>query len=129
MISIEDASLFLDFQLSGYKCEVKASDASTCKGNFDMSWQLFSELSGASQLVTFGGSAPYSTIKLQDASLLNMAQTTIHEMYVDLSGASEATVQVSDLIEGSIKEASTLYYIGNPEKNVDCDESSTMIPL
>ena len=128
-ISIEDASHFLDFQLSGYKCEVEVNDASTCKGSFDMSWQFFAELSGASQLVTFGGGSPYSIIKLQDASLLNMAQSSMLEMYVDLSGASEATVQVTELMEGTLTEASTLYYKGNPQIDIDCSEDSQLIPF
>ena len=128
-ISIEDASHFLDFHLSGYNCEVKASDASTYKGIFDMSWHFGVELGSASQLVTFGGGAPYNTIKLQDASLLNMAQSDMHEAFVDLSGASEATVKVDGMIDGSARDSSTLYLMGNPENNIDCDESSSVIPL
>ena len=128
-ISIEEASRFLDFQLSGYNCEVKVSDASACKGNFDMSFHLVAELYGASQFITFGGMAPYGMIKLQDASLLNMVQTQIRELHVDLSSASEATVQVSDAIEGSLKEASTLYYKGHPQLNIDCSDDSQIIPF
>lgn len=128
-ISIENASQFLDFNLSGYNCEVSASGASSCKGNFDMSFHLVASLSGASQFVTFGGAAPNGMIKLQEASLLNMAQTQVREMHVDLSDASEATVQVSDAIEGSINGASTLYYKGHPELNIDCSDDSQLIPF
>ena len=128
-ISIEDASHFLDFQLSGYNCEVAVSGASTCKGNFDMSFHLVANLSGASQFVTFGGVAPNSMIKLQDASILNMAQTQVNEMHVDLSSASVATVWVSDTLEGSLKDSSTLYLKGNPQKQVDCEEGSVIIPI
>lgn len=128
-ISIEDNSDFLDFQLSGFNCEVKASDASTCKGVFDISFYLVATLSDASQLITFGGSAPFSMVKIQDASTLNVVQTEIREMHVDLLGASEATVNVSERIEGSVKEASTLYYKGHPQISVDCSEDSQLIPL
>ena len=128
-ISIEDASDFLNFQLSGFNCEVKASDASTCKGVFDMSFYLVASLSDASQLITFGGSAPFSMVKLQDASTLNVVQTEIREMHADLSGASEATVNVSERIEGSVKDASTLYYKGHPQITVDCSEDSTIQPI
>ena len=128
-ISIEDDSDFLDFQLSGFNCEVKASDASTCKGVFDMSFYLVATLNDASQLITFGGSAPFSMVKLQDASTLNVVQTEISEMHIDLSGASEATVNVSERIEGSVKDASTLYYKGHPQITVDCSEDSQLIPL
>ena len=128
-ISIEDASHFLDFQLTGYNCEVKVSDASTCKGNFDMSFHLVADLSQASQFVTFGGTAHNGLIRLQDASLLNIAQTQVNEMFVNLSGTSEATVQVTELMEGTLTEASTLYYKGNPEINVDWSDDSQLIPF
>ena len=128
-ISIEDASHFLDFQLTGYNCEVKVSDVSTCKGIFDMSFHLVATLSGASQFVTFGGAAHNGMIKLQGASLLNIVQTQINEMFVNLSEASEATVQVSELMEGTLTESSTLYYKGNPEINVDCSDDSQLIPF
>ena len=128
-IDIDDASDFLDFQLSGYNCEVKLSVASTCKGVFDMSSQFVADLDDASQLITFGGSAPYGMIKLQGASTLNMVQTEIREMHVDLSDASEATVNVSEQLEGSLKSASTLYYKGHPQILVLCIDGSEIIPL
>ena len=128
-ISIENASQFLDFNLSGYNCEVSASEASSCKGIFDMSFHLVANLSEASHLITLGGAAPYGMIKLQDASLLNMAQTQVGEMHVDLTGASEATVDVSNRIEGTLTEASTLYYKGNPQIGVDCSDGSQIIPF
>ena len=128
-ISIENASQFLDFNVSGYNCEVSASEASSCKGIFDMSFHLVADLSGASHFITFGGEAPYGMIRLQEGSLLNMAQSQVREMHVDLSGASEATVWVSDALEGTLKDASSLYYKGNPQKHIECDESSEIIPL
>ena len=128
-ISIENASQFLDFNLSGYNCEVSASEASSCKGIFDMSFHLVANLSGSSQLVTFGGAAPYGIIKLQDASLLNMVQTQVEELYVNLSGASEATVNVRDHMEGTLAEASTLYYKGNPQIDIESSDDSQLIPF
>ena len=68
-------------------------------------------------------------VKLQDASTLNVVQTEIREMHADLSGASEATVNVSERIEGSVKDASTLYYKGHPQITVDCSEDSTIQPI
>lgn len=128
-VAIEDASQFLGFNLSTTNGEVSVSDASTCKGNFDMRFHFVASLSGASRLITLGGAAPYAMIKLQDASLLNMAQTEVGEMHVDLSGASEATVKVNDNMEGTLTEASTLYYKGHPQLNVDCSEDSQLIPF
>ena len=128
-ISIENASQFLDFNLSGYNCEVSASEASSCKGVFNMSFHFVANLSEASHLITLGGAALYGMIKLQDASLLNMAQTQVGEMHVDLTGASEATVDVSNRLEGTLTQASTLYYKGNPQIAIDCSEGSQVIPL
>lgn len=128
-IAINDASQFLDFQLSGYNCEVKVSEASTCKGNFDMSFHLVADLSGASQLITFGGIVPNGMVKLQETSVLNVVQTEIREMFVDLSGGSEATVNVTESLSGSMVTASTLYYKGHPQINVDCSDDSRLIPL
>lgn len=128
-VVVEDASQFLGFHLTSTNAEVKVSDASTCKGDFDMSFHLVATLSGASQLITFGGAAPYGMIMLQDASLVNMVQTEVREMHVDLSGASEATIDVSDGMEGTLTEASTLYYKGHPQLNVDCSEDSQLIPF
>ena len=128
-VSIADASSFLDFQLSGYNCELMVKDASSCKGSFDMGFHLVATLRDASQFVTFGGSAAYGIVTLQGASTLNVVQTEIREMHVDLSGASEATVNVSESIEGSVKDASTLYYKGHPQVDIDCSEDSQLIPL
>lgn len=128
-VIIEDASQFIGFQLSCTNGEVRVSDASTCKGNFDMQIHLIANLSDASHLITFGGTAPYAMIKLQDASLLNMVQTEVNEMHVDLSGASEATVNVKDHMEGTLNESSTLYYKGHPQLNVDCSDGSQLIPF
>lgn len=128
-VALEDASHFLDFELSGYNCEVSVSDASTCKGRFDIALNYVANLSGASQLVTFGGSAYNSTIILEGGSQLNMVQTEIHDLDVYLTGASEATVNVTERITGSLKEASTLYYMGHPMLDVDCSEDSRIVPF
>ena len=128
-VVIEDASQFLGFHITSTNGEVKMSDASTCKGTFDTQFHLVANLSGASRLITFGGAAPYGMIQLQDASLVNMVQTEVGDMHVDLSGASEATVNVSDHMEGTLTEASTLYYKGHPQLNIDCSEDSQLIPF
>lgn len=128
-IAVKNASDFFDFQLSGYNCEVDVSEASTCKGNFDMSFHLVANLSGASQLITFGGTVPNGMIKLQETSVLNVVQTEIREMFVDLSDGSEATVNVTESLSGSMVTASTLYYKGHPQINVDCSDDSRLIPL
>ena len=129
LVIVEDASQFLGFHLSGTMSEVKVSDASTCKGDFDMSSELYITMNDASRLVTFGGAVPFAIIKLQDACLLNMVQTEVNRMDVQLSGASEATVNATEQLSGTLTEASTLYYKGHPQINVDCSEDSQLIPF
>ena len=129
LVIVEDASQFLGFHLNGTMSEVKMSDASTCKGDFDMNSELYIIMNDASRLVTFGGAVPYVDIKLQDACLLNMVQTDVNRMGVRLSGASEATVNALEQLDGGLTEASTLYYKGHPQLNVDCSDDSQLIPF
>lgn len=128
-ITVEEVSHFLDFQLHSVNCFVNVSEASSCKGSFEVSFHLVGDLSDASQLITFGGMAPYGMFKIQEASLLNIVQTEIQELYVDLSGASEATVWTLDKLSGSLKEASTLYFKGQPQIDIDCSDDSHLIPF
>ena len=126
---IEDASQLLGFRIASTNSEVSVSDASTCKGVFDVSSHFVANLSGASRLITLDGAASFGNIKLQDASLLNMAQTEVGTMHVDLSGASEATVNAIFILEGLLTDASTLFIKGHPQLNVDCSDDSQVIPL
>ena len=53
----------------------------------------------------------------------------LNEMHVELAKASEATVWVTSLLEGTMAQASILYYKGNPQIIVDCSDGSQFIPL
>ena len=128
-ISIDNNSKFIDFQINATNNEVSVKNASSCKGNFETRFHFVADLSTDSQLVTFNGSAPFGMIQLQDNCILNMAQTEIEEMQVNLSGASEATVNVTEQLSGSLTEASTLYYQGHPQIDVDCSDNSQLIPF
>ena len=128
-ISIDDASKFVDFQINATNNEVSVKNASSCKGNFETRFHFVADLDTDSQLVTFNGSAPFGMIRLQDNCILNMAQTEIEEMQVNLSGVSEAIVNVTRQMSGTVKEASSLYYMGNPQINVDCSDDSRLIPF
>lgn len=128
-VSLNDASKFLGFHLDGTNNLVYVKDASICKGSFETRFHFLALLEEASQLVTFDGTAPYGQITLRDGSLVNMAQTEIRELYVSLSGASEATVNVSEIMTGSLTDASTLYYSGSPAIDIDCSDDSQLIPF
>ena len=128
-VSLNDASKFVGFHLDGTNNLVYVKDASVCKGSFETRFQFFALLEDASQLVTFEGATPYGQITLRDGSLVNMAQTEIRELNVNLSGASEATVNVTETMTGSLTDASTLYYKGIPTIDVNCSEDSQLIPF
>ena len=128
-VSLNDASKFLGFHLDGTNNLVYVKDASVCKGSFETRFHFFALLEDASQLVTFEGATPYGQITLRDGSLVNMAQTEIRELNVNLSGASEATVNVTETMTGSLTDASTLYYKGIPTIDVNCSEDSQLIPF
>ena len=128
-VSLNDASKFVGFHLDGTNNLVYVKDASVCKGSFETRFHFFALLEDASQLVTFEGATPYGQITLRDGSLVNMAQTEIRELNVNLSGASEATVNVTETMAGSLTDASTLYYKGIPTIDVNCSEDSQLIPF
>lgn len=129
VITINDGSKWVGFQISGTNHEVTVDNASFCKGGFETRFHFVASLRDDSQLITFGGTAPYGMIRLQNNCLLNMAQTEIEELHVDLSGVSEATVNVANQMTGVLTEASTLYYLGQAQIDVECSDDSQLIPL
>ena len=115
---------------TGLALEVELSDASNCfNGQIEASDRFEVELEDASRFVNKGGETAVARIKAHDASRLNMVETRVGEMNVDLSSASEATVWATNVIDGALTAASTLYYKGNPQIQVNCSEDSEIIPL
>lgn len=129
MIDLESASLLTGFQFVGSHCSAKLEDASQCNSIITASETTEIHLSDASRFINKGGTTDHVNIHLSDASLLNMAETEVREMEVELESASEATVYVTELLSGTLKEYSTLYYKGNPQKDIDCSEGSRVIPF
>ena len=128
-VSVSDASQLLGFNINSTNCVVNVDGASACKGTFDIRFHFQAILNDASQMVAFGGESYYGALTLNGGSLANMVQMLVNELSVNLSGASEATVNASEKMTGSLIEASTLYYIGHPQVNIDCSEDSQVIPL
>ena len=128
-IEMEGISILGGFQFIGSTCKAILEDASQFNGDIQAADQLEVELDGASRFVNKGEMTDVAIVKLQSASLLNMAETQVGEMQVEISSGSEATVHVTNLLSGTLTEASTLYYIGNPEINVDGFDGSQLIPL
>lgn len=123
-ITLTDASQLVDFSFDGQQLEAQLTDASRFVGNVNATDSLDVHLASASSFVNYGGNTETSILNLEGNSLVNMAQTEIRKLQVAFSGASSATVKVSESITGRLSERSTLYYYGNPQLEVECEEGS-----
>lgn len=128
-IKMDDASKFTGFQFVGSTCTAALEDASQFNGQIKVTEQLDIDLDDASRFVNKGGETALANIKVQDGSRLNMVETQVNEMHVDIAGGSEATVWVSGLLEGQVRSLSTLYYKGHPEIQVECAYGSFIKPI
>jgi len=127
-ISIDDASQLADCTIEGSYCELQVKDASYFKGNLTAD-SIYVEIEDAGHLITYGGQVQRVRLNLSDASTLNMVNTPVEEAFVDIHDASEATLHVNQLLKGSLKDASTLYYKGHPVIDLDSDSTSSLKPL
>lgn len=128
-LKMEDASLLTGLHFVGSSCIAELEHASQFNGQIEAADQLEITLEDASRFVNKGGQTAMANIKAHDASRLNMVETLVNEMYVDLTSSSEATVWVDLLLEGQARDASTLYYKGHPQINVDFSDDSQLIPF
>ena len=128
-IKMEDASVFTGFQFDGSSCKAELADASQFNGVIKVTEQLDVELDDASRFVNKGGETALANIKVRDASRLNIVETLVNEMHVEITDGSEATVWVDGLLEGWVRDASTLYYKGHPQMQVDCGDGSFLRPI
>ena len=128
-IDLASESQLFGVQYSGANCAVSVSKSSACKGRFNVEQSFHASVHIQSQLIVFGGSMPLANIEAGNAGTINMAQAEVKEMNVCMAGASEATVNVRETLSGSLLEASTIYYKGSPQINVDCSDDSQVIPF
>lgn len=126
-ISLTHDSQIYGVDYHGTNCAVYAQKGSSCKGYFHVEESFTADVGISSQQIVFGGNIPSASIEVKNESTINMVQAEVQNMNVYLEGASEATVNVSERIEGSVKEASTLYYKGHPQIDVECSEDSHLI--
>jgi len=104
---------------------VDVSGASTAKGSITMAKGRF-DVSGASTL-ELKGFASEASIELSGASNAGLADFSVVDATVDLSGASRATINVSDNLECDLSGASRLNYVGNPAlSHVEVSGASTI---
>lgn len=126
---LSDASKVAEMSFAGVRCRVVLEDASVFKGDIIASERIDIEATDASRLAVYGGITPFATVVLEDASSLNTIPMEITDMQVALKDASEAYVNVTHSITGTLRDASSLYYSGNPDRDLDCDDSSSVTPL
>lgn len=92
--------------------EIVISGASKITGSMKAGNVEF-EVSGASK-VELEGSAESTVLNASGASQVNLADFTLNDANVKLSGASEATVNAKGRLDAAVSEASSLYFLGNP---------------
>ena len=93
--------------------EFDLSGASEVTGNIAISGDAQFNLSGASR-VELEGSANDVIIRASGASNLKLADFSVHNADVSLSGASDATVNLDGRLDADLSGASNLSYIGEP---------------
>ena len=128
-IELTYGSQLYGVNFNGTNCTVYAHKGSSCKGYFNVEQTFTTGVGINSQLIVFGGSMPSASIEVKDAGTINMVQAEVNDMHVYLDGASEATVHVTETISGFLLSASTLYYKGHPQIDVECSDDSQLIPF
>lgn len=127
-LKLSGASKCVEFGFDGTTCKVEMEDASDLKCNLNVN-DLDMTVKGGSHVINYWGDINSAHVTVTDSSFLNMATNWINQMHIDVKSASEATVNVTETLEGSVQDASKLYYYGNPSVNVECDDSSILQQL
>lgn len=127
-LNLSGASKCVDFSFSGSTCKIEASDGSDLKCNLNVT-NLNMTIKGNSHVINYCGEINIAHVTVTDAGFLNMASYRTAWMHIDVKSASEAIVYIDENLEGSVQDASKLYYYGHPTVNVECDDSSILQQL
>ena len=93
--------------------EFEISGASKLSGNMTAD-DMDIEVSGASK-VELSGSGDKLDTEVSGASNLDMEKFILQSANLDISGASEATLNIKGTVDAELSGASRLYFYGNPE--------------
>ena len=93
--------------------EIEISGASTLSGKITANGDAQFTLSGAST-ATVGGKANNLFISVSGASNTELSNFIVHNAKVNLSGASQATINLDGRLDAELSGASRLVYLGNP---------------
>lgn len=128
-VMLTGASTMVDFGFTGDLCSINLFGASVFKGVLNVNQTLGFTAADASRLTLYGGAAPNALAEIKDASIVNTLETEIQQLQLLMTSASEASVFVTQEIHGTLRDASLLYYQGNPTLDLDTDETSSTHPL
>jgi hypothetical protein len=118
------SSLYIDDVTAG-KTNFDISGASRVSGSMETA-DANLNISGAST-VELDGTADDITVDASGASSVKLADFAVTDASVELSGASNATVNASGELNIDLSGASTLHYLGSPTlRRVDVSGASTI---
>ncbi|MFC1486766.1 GIN domain-containing protein [Thermoproteota archaeon] len=104
---------------------VKLSGGSVLRGEFETSKDVDLDLSGGSVLSVIVGEANDLTIDASSGSVLDLSDFTVHNVNVELSGASRATINLDGGLSADLSGGSNLSYIGDPTiRNIETSGGS-----
>ena len=125
VIDVSGASSFNIDDVTAGKTNFDISGASRVTGSMETADIVF-DVSGAST-VELDGSADDMTLDASGASSAKLADFTVTDASVELSGASNATVNASGELNIDLSGASTLHYLGSPTlRRVNVSGASTI---
>ncbi len=105
------SSLLLENELNAQTAEIRMSGASTFSGEIYVN-ELELESSGASDISLFGNTDILDA-SLSGSSKIGNYELMTKELFIDLSGASDAYLTVTELIDIKASGASSLKYKGD----------------
>jgi hypothetical protein len=104
------------------------SGASRLRGTYETTGDVSFTVSGAST-VELTGAAGDLAAGVSGASRLELRNFPVHNANVDISGASQGTVNLDGRLDADASGASTLLYLGSPTLgNINTSGASTVAP-
>ncbi|MDP3879127.1 MAG: head GIN domain-containing protein [Dehalococcoidales bacterium] len=124
-LNISGASNLNTKDIEADGAELEISGASEINGNLNAGDTRLT-VSGASK-VTIKGAASNIIVDASGASKIDMAGFPVQNADVTLSGASEATLNIKGELDTVLRDASRLYFLGNPTMgNISISGASTI---
>jgi len=112
MLNVSGATTLKLVNITAGDTECEVSGASKLTGNLTAGYAYFN-VSGASSM-ELSGVTNDMELEVSGASRADLEEFHVRNVDVNLSGASEATVYVSQMLDIEVSGASRLYFVGNP---------------